>query len=238
MPQTGAVVHQGGTSRGSCCASALTLHWTLRKDDPEPTTNGGSGHYEAVVKRSTTAAGEPGYTGLYRPDDPATLAEYEQVVAVAKRLKVVVDQQKATQSMTKYYNIKHKGHQFQMLDSVGVRVAGKNPRKGDTANTLPGLVIGVHPHEARHGRTKVMTHLLYTVWSQYGVAHAEGQGGQDGVADDRQLPRAARFPRRDADGARAAVSERRQLPGAAEGHGTQHQEAHPRGGVEGSRGCS
>ena len=89
------------------------------------------------------------------------------MLSVATRLMAVLNSDRASQQMPVYYDLRVKVHQYQMLDSVGVRVPGKHARKGVTANSLPGLVIGVHPH--RVGQGKTVEHVLYTVWCEYGV---------------------------------------------------------------------
>ena len=142
--------------------------WTFRWDGAKETTttSGGTGHYEAIVRPSTDSAGVTTYSGLYRMGGD-TANEYDHILSVAKRLMAVWNQQRASQQMAVYYDLKKKVHQYQMLDSVTVRIPGQHARKGDTPHTLPGLVIGVHPHKVGNG--KQVEHILYTVWCQYGV---------------------------------------------------------------------
>ena len=142
--------------------------WTFRWDGAKETTttSGGTGHYEAIVRPSTDSAGVTTYSGLYCMGGD-TANEYDHVLSVAKRLMAVWNRQRASQQMAVYYDLKKKVHQYQMLDSVAVRIPGQHARQGDTPHTLPGLVIGVHPHKVGNG--KQVEHVLYTVWCQYGV---------------------------------------------------------------------
>ena len=73
--------------------------------------------------------------------------------------------------MAKYYDFKHRAHhQYQMFECVGVTVPPVNPRKGSGSkrDCIPGLVIGVHPRYA-DGSTSKVTHMMYTVWCEFGV---------------------------------------------------------------------
>lgn len=144
------------------------VQWTYRMDGgvESCSTSGGTGHYEAIVKPSISSDGAVSYSGVYSMGGD-TAVEYDQVLLVGTRLQAEWNQQVASQSMCYYYDLKKKAHQFQLLDSVAVRVPGKYPRKGDTPYTLPGVVIGVHPYKVGNG--KQVEHLLYTVWCEHGV---------------------------------------------------------------------
>ena len=130
-------------------------------------TDPGTGHFEAVVKRTTTDGGAVKYTGVYRMGDH-TAAEYDRVLLLARRMQAYWTSQEASQQMAVYYDAKSKVHQYQLLDAVGVLVPGKNPRKGDTSNSVPGLVIAIHSKDRTAGSKKVV-HQLYTVWCPHGV---------------------------------------------------------------------
>ena len=49
-----------------------------------------------------------------------------------------------------------------------MRISGKNPRKGNTAKSLPGLVIAIRKKKVGDG-AKVVWHQLYQVWCAQGV---------------------------------------------------------------------
>ena len=119
------------------------------------------------MKRVQTAAGADQYIGVFSPGGN-TAAEYDQVLTLATRLLTEVNLQAASQRMAADYDAKSKVHTYQLLDAVGVRIPGKNPRKGDTPNSLPGLVVSIHKQDNGSGSKKVV-HQLYTVWCQYGV---------------------------------------------------------------------
>ena len=139
-------------------------HWKARRGRSMETDSGG--HFEAVVKRFRNAAGEVQYSGLFsiRGD---TALEYNHCLTLAQRYMATINQQAASQNMARDYDRKSNVHQFSQLDAVGVRVPGRNPRKGNTRNILPGLVVGIHSHKV--GTANAVTHKLYTVWCPHGV---------------------------------------------------------------------
>ena len=66
------------------------------------------------------------------------------------------------------YDAKAKPRAYRHLDAVGVRIPGKNPRKGHLHNCLPCLVVDVREERRRAG-TRVVVHRMYTVWCPFGV---------------------------------------------------------------------
>ena len=138
--------------------------WHARQGRPMSTSSGG--HFEAVVKRTRDTAGVAHYTGVYQMGGD-TAAEYHHCLTLAQRYMAGVNQKVASDNMAAQYDRKQKLHQFKLLDAVGVRVPGKNPRKGDTSHSVPGLVIGIT--ERQVGSTTKVTHKMYTVWCAQGV---------------------------------------------------------------------
>ena len=147
------------------------LTWRYRKgaqaDDPDQqTTEGGSGHYEPIV----TGIDEPNsyvdVVGCFSPTRHQ--AQHAQLLAIGKRLSASANNAKSTERMAQDHDASSKVHEFKYLDAVAVRIKGKKPRSGDTTNSLPGLVIGVHRHEKGNKPQKVV-HQTYTVWTVFGV---------------------------------------------------------------------
>jgi transposase InsO family protein len=147
------------------------MQWALRKQgDQVVTETDGGGHFEAVVKAWTTATGDERYTGLFEQGGD-TESEFRQVQTLANRLEAMHNSEAASQRMAADYDNKHKPHKYKELDSVGVRIPGRNPRKGNTPNSLPGLVIKVDTYTVGTGKTA--SHQLYTVWTPQGVLSAK-----------------------------------------------------------------
>lgn len=91
-----------------------------------------TGHFEAIVKKIVRMGGH-------------TASEYDQTLTLATLLMAVVISQAASQPITVYYGLKPKVQLYQLLDAVGVRIPGKNPRKGHATHTArPG---DQHPHK-------------------------------------------------------------------------------------------
>ena len=118
------------------------------------------------MKRTRNAAGVAHYNGVYQMGGDAA-AEYHHCLTLAQRYMAGVNQQAASDNMAAQYDRKQKLHQFNLLDAVGVRVPGRNPRKGDTSHNVPGLVIGITDREV--GSATKVTHKMYTVWCAQGV---------------------------------------------------------------------
>ena len=144
--------------------SRTATNWFARQGLPMQTSSGG--HFEAVVKRTRDTDGQAQYTGLYEMGGD-TAVEYHHCLTLAQRYMAGVNSQAASLNMAAQYDRKQKLHQFKLLDAVGVRVPGKNPRKGDTSHNVPGLVIGITDREV--GSTTKVTHKMYTVWCAQGV---------------------------------------------------------------------
>ena len=143
------------------------MQWTHRiVDGEEETETDGGGHYEAVVKRWTAATGAVQYTGVFDQNSDAEL-EWRHVQTLANRLLAETNSELASQRMAVDYDNKHKPHLYNVLDAAGVRIPGKNPRKGATANCLPCLVVAVDKRVVGTGKTA--THQTYTMWSPQGV---------------------------------------------------------------------
>ena len=133
----------------------------------EVDTDPGTGHFEAIVKRTFSASGAVEYTGTYRMGDHTSF-EYDRVLLLARRIQAYWSSQEASQRMAVYYDAKHKVHMYELLDAVGVLVPGTNPRKGDTRHSVPGLVIGIKRKTMSAGSKRVV-HQMYTVWCPHGV---------------------------------------------------------------------
>ena len=144
--------------------SRTVTTWYARQGSPLETSC--CGHFEAVVKRTRDAAGVAYYTGLYEMGGD-TATEYHHCLTLAQRYMAGINSKAASDNMPAHYDRKQKPHLFKLLDAVGVRVPGKNPRKGDTTHNVPGLVIGITDYEV--GSTTRVTHKMYTVWCAEGV---------------------------------------------------------------------
>ena len=139
----------------------------MKNGQAERDTSGGTGHFEAVVKRMRSATGEDEYTGVFQPGGE-TAVEYEQVLALATRLMAVMYSQAASERMAVDYDAKTKVHAYQLLDAVGLRVPGNNARKGATPSCVPGVVVAIYKQNNGSGSKKVVRQL-YSVWCEYGV---------------------------------------------------------------------
>ena len=143
----------------------------LRMEGDPPTqvtrTDGSTGHFEAIVRRTRSAAGVLEYSGVFRPGGD-TATEYGVIRLIADRLMAERNSEKASMEMAVYHDAKSSRTKYALLDAVGVRVPGRNARKGDGPNSLPGVVIGIYRQEAGACTARVV-HQLYTVWCEYGV---------------------------------------------------------------------
>ena len=148
-----------------------------------------NGHYEAVVKQ-TIVDGETQYQGVFRMDDD-TANEYDQVLRVAKNLVAYINQQAASQQMADDFDRKSNIKEYRLLDSVGVRIAGKNPRRGNTPQCLPCLVVDVKVERRVVG---FQDHSAPAVYGVVSGRRGEGscEGGQAGRPVHQQLPSATR----------------------------------------------
>jgi hypothetical protein len=90
------------------------------------------------------------------------------VLQVAYRLEAYQNSQAASQRMANDHDSKAKPTVYQHLDAVGVRIPGRNPRKGNTHHSLPCLVVDVEEKRVRAG-TRTVVHRLYTVWCPHGL---------------------------------------------------------------------
>ena len=97
-----------------------------------------------------------------------TANEYDRVQQVVNRLQAYHNQQAASQRMADDHDSKVKPTVYRHVDAVGVRIPGKNPRKGSTAHCLPCLVVDVQTERVGAGN-RVVVHRLYTLWCPHGV---------------------------------------------------------------------
>jgi hypothetical protein len=183
-----------------------TAEWKLRRAYGKTVTRTvpANGHYEAVVKQTITD-GVTEYAGVYRMGDH-TANEYDRVLQVAERLQAYHNAQAASQQMAIDYDRKAKPTVYRHLDAVGVRIPGKNPRKGSTPHSLPCLVVDVQENRVGAGARTVL-HRLYTVWCLHG-AYGQGEGGQASPSVHQQLPSAPRAARSAAHSTAAAGLQR------------------------------
>ena len=134
--------------------------------DDQFTSDGSGGHYEPVVTGVDTADSYVDINGCYSASKHP--AVHAHLLALGKRLNAGNNNKESTERMAQDYNASAKVHEFDLLDAVAVRVPGKKPRSGDTTNSLPGLVIGIHRHD-KGDRPQKVVHQTYTVWCVYGV---------------------------------------------------------------------
>jgi hypothetical protein len=146
-----------------------TAEFMLRKDGNEVVTTSipANGHYEAVVKQTITD-GAPLYVGVYRMGDD-TANEYDSVLQVATRLEAYNNAQAHSTRMAADYDSKANPVVYRHLEAVGVRVPGKNPRKGSTHSSLPCLVVDVQKQTVKGSGNTIVIHRLYTLWCPHGV---------------------------------------------------------------------
>jgi hypothetical protein len=145
-----------------------TAEWKVRMEGGEEIvrTTPPNGHYEAVVKETITN-GTPAYAGVFRMGDD-TATEYDRVLQVATRLVAYQNSQAASQRMADDHDANVNTHVYRHLDAVGLRIPGRNPRKGNTPHSLPCLVVDVEENRRRAG-TRTVVHRLYTLWCPHGV---------------------------------------------------------------------
>jgi hypothetical protein len=146
-----------------------SIMWKVRvvSGEEKTETDGGGGHYEAVVVKDVAKKGH--YLGKFRADAIETGPHYQHVMTVAKRAMAVDNSAAASANMAAYYDSRSAVHKYNLLDAVAVNVSGTNPRQGNGPNNVPGVIVEVHQHEVGSNAQKKVVHQLYSVWCPAGV---------------------------------------------------------------------